>query len=92
MKIINFTKKWLCYLALILIYIVHAIQYIFIILILWVCNNITGNAFRAYQWNHDVLTKAMLKLAKISLPKELYKELYEFVVEAFKKNVDFTKK
>lgn len=89
MKIINFTKKWLCFTAMILIYIVYAIQYIFIKfiifdLLLWVCNYIIGNAFRAYQLNDDILTKSMLKLAKISLPKELF----EVLVEAFKKKVD----
>lgn len=89
MKIINFTKKWLCYIAMILIFIVFAIQYIFIKfiifdLMLWICNYVIGNAFRVYEWNENILTKAMLKLAKISLPKELY----EFVVEVFKKKVD----
>ncbi len=89
MKIINFTKKWLCFFAMILIYILYAIQYIFIKfiifdLVLWVCNYVIGNAFRAYEWNDDILTKTMLKLAKISLPKELF----EVLVEAFKKKVD----
>ncbi len=89
MKIINFTKKWLCFFAMILIYIIYTIQYIFIKfiifdLLLWVCNYVIGNAFRVYQWNDDTLTETIKKLAKISLPKKLY----EVVLEAFKKNVD----
>jgi hypothetical protein len=89
MKIINFTKKWFCFIAMILIYIVYALQYIFIKfiifdLLLWVCNYVIGNAFRVYECNENILTKATLKLAKISLPKELY----EVVVEVFKKKVD----
>ncbi len=89
MKIINFTKKWLCFFAMILIYIVYVFQYIFIKfiifdLLLWVCNYVIGNAFRVYEWNDNILTKAILKLAKISLKKKVV----EALVEAFKKKVD----
>lgn len=81
MKIINFTIKLLCFTAMILIYIVYAIQYIFIKfiifdLLIWICNYVIGNAFRVYEWNENILTKVMLKLANIAL----------------KKKVDFTKK